>query len=45
MSAELRTRERGPRRWLFAIFAACTAWLVVQNLVLFAVAAFAAWGK
>lgn len=45
MSAELRSRAAGARRWLFAIFAACTAWLIVQNLFLFALVVFTAWGK
>ena len=32
--------EGGPRRWLFAACAACTAWLVVQNLALLVFAVF-----
>lgn len=28
----------GPRSWLFAICAACTAWLILQNSLLLALA-------
>jgi len=38
----MRDGEGGPRRWLFAACAACTAWLVVQNLALL-VFALGAW--
>jgi len=37
MSADIK--RVGWRRWREGIFAACTAWLVLQNLVVFAVIA------
>jgi hypothetical protein len=36
---------RDARRWLFGIFAACTAWLVVQNSVLLVLVMLGAWGR
>ena len=36
---------RDARRWLFGVFAACTAWLVVQNSVLLLLAVFGVWGR
>jgi hypothetical protein len=35
----------GLRRWLFAICAACTAWLVVQNTLLIVLVWLGAWGR
>jgi|SoimicMinimDraft_4_1059732.scaffolds.fasta_scaffold401792_2 hypothetical protein len=35
---DLRERARGVRDWLFAFCAACTAWLIVQNAFLIALA-------
>ena len=32
------------RRVLFGVFAACTAWLILQNSVLLALALVGAWG-
>jgi hypothetical protein len=40
MSAE--SARKNWRRWREAVFATCTVWLVLQNLVLFAIVA---WGK
>ena len=34
-----------PRRWLFAICAACTAWLILQNTLLIALIWLGAWRK
>ena len=36
---------RDARRWLFGVFAACTAWLVVQNSVLLLLAVIGVWGR
>ncbi len=40
-----RNPAGGPRSWLFAICAACTAWLIVQNSVLLALAWIVTWVK
>jgi hypothetical protein len=37
-SPDLRERARGMRDWLFAFCAACTAWLIVQNVLLLTIA-------
>lgn len=33
------------RKGLFAFCAACTAWLIVQNMLLIALACIASWGR
>jgi hypothetical protein len=42
---DLRERARGVREWLFAFCAACTAWLIVQNTLLIALAWISTWGR
>jgi hypothetical protein len=43
--AQVRERARGAREWLFAFCAACTAWLIVQNVVLIALVFISTWGR
>ena len=42
---DLRERARGVRDWLFAFCAACTAWLIVQNAFLIALALISTRGR
>jgi hypothetical protein len=42
---DLRERARGMRDWLFAFCAACTAWLIVQNAFLIALALISTRGR